>query len=102
VRRKRYHPKAEIEIIEAASYLERQRPEYGEKFLDEIDEAIESLLKDPFVWNIQFRVYRKYTTSQFKYQIWYRVTDDEVYIFAVAHPSRRPGYWRKRISDEQR
>jgi toxin ParE1/3/4 len=102
VKRKRYHPAADNEVTEAACYLEKQRSGYAEKFLSEIDLCITKLMKDPLVWGIRNAGYRKYTTPRFKYQIWYRVTDDEIYIAAVAHPSRRPGYWKERISDEQR
>jgi toxin ParE1/3/4 len=102
VRKQRYHPKAESEVIEAASYIEHERPGYGGMFLSEVDEAVSRLAMDPFLWPIRFGGYRKYTIPHFKHQIWYRATDDEIYIAAVAHPSRKPDYWKKRISDEQR
>jgi toxin ParE1/3/4 len=97
VKRKRYHPEADLEITEAAEFLERRRHEAGEKFLREIEDAIERLQREPNLWRVRPGSVRKYTTRNYKYQIWYQVTENEIYIIAVAHPSRKPGYWRKRI-----
>jgi toxin ParE1/3/4 len=35
-------------------------------------------------------------TDRFPYQIVYRISGDSVWIVAVMHQSRRPGYWKKR------
>ena len=40
--------------------------------------------------------FRKRIVSGFPYNIIYRVWQDYIYLVAVAHHSRRPGYWRKR------
>jgi toxin ParE1/3/4 len=34
--------------------------------------------------------------NRFPYTVLYRVKNDEIFVTAVAHHSRRPGYWRRR------
>jgi len=40
---------------------------------------------------------RKFLLARFPYSVYYLSRDDEVLILAVAHGSRRPGYWRHRL-----
>lgn len=41
--------------------------------------------------------HRKRIVPGFLYNIIYRVWEDYVYVVAVAHQHRHPGYWRQRI-----
>lgn len=40
--------------------------------------------------------YRRVLTTRFPYALIHRTPPDEIVIVAVAHTSRRPGYWRDR------
>jgi plasmid stabilization system protein ParE len=40
---------------------------------------------------------RRLLVPRFPYGLLYRVEDERIFIVAVAHFSRRPGYWRSRI-----
>jgi toxin ParE1/3/4 len=102
VRSVRTHPEADREIIEGARYLEFQREECGNAFLDEVFESFVRLCRDPELWSIQLHGFRKYVVQRFGYLIWYRESGEEIYIIAVHHSSRKPGYWKDRILDEQR
>jgi hypothetical protein len=42
--------------------------------------------------------FRKRIVSGFPYNIIYRVWEDYIYLVAIAHQHRRPGYWRNRSS----
>ncbi len=37
--------------------------------------------------------------ERFHYDVIYIVRDDEVLVVAVAHQRRKPGYWRRRLTD---
>jgi len=39
---------------------------------------------------------RSWLLTRFPYRLIYRVRDEDVYIVAIAHTSRRPGYWQNR------
>jgi hypothetical protein len=34
--------------------------------------------------------------NRFPYNVVYRIRDDDIYVVAVAHTSRRPNYWKDR------
>jgi toxin ParE1/3/4 len=40
--------------------------------------------------------HRQYLVDGFPYRLIYRERVDDLYIVAVAHASRRPGYWKRR------
>lgn len=42
---------------------------------------------------------RRVLLKNFPLYIPYQVLDDEIYILAVAHAARRPGYWRRRLQE---
>ncbi|MBI5948030.1 MAG: type II toxin-antitoxin system RelE/ParE family toxin [Chloroflexi bacterium] len=42
---------------------------------------------------------RRVVVSGYPYVIVYRLRGDELLVVAVAHTSRKPGYWRARLSD---
>jgi len=97
VRTVRNHPEVEEEVAAAAEYIEHERAGYGEMFLDEIAAARALIGEDPNRWAFKTFGFRRYVTERFKYLIWYREQDGEVFVIAVHHPSRRPGYWKDRI-----
>ncbi|HEX4953384.1 MAG TPA: hypothetical protein VF017_08330 [Thermoanaerobaculia bacterium] len=39
---------------------------------------------------------RRLVLNRFPYSLFYTADSEEIRIFAVAHHSRRPGYWRHR------
>jgi toxin ParE1/3/4 len=42
---------------------------------------------------------RRARLKKFPIMILYQVLDDEIDVFAVAHTSQNPGYWRSRLKD---
>ena len=42
---------------------------------------------------------QRYVLSEFPYSIIYAQLDEIVFVLAVAHASRRPGYWLNRLRD---
>jgi toxin ParE1/3/4 len=41
-------------------------------------------------------VSRQLNVRRFPYKVVYRVREDHIYVIAIAHARRRPGYWRGR------
>jgi hypothetical protein len=41
----------------------------------------------------------RYVMKRFPFVVVYRVTTDRIEIIAVAHGSRKPGYWKKRLAN---
>ena|SRR3989337_286381 len=95
-----YHPDAESELIEAASFYERRLPGLGVEFLDQVDTAIAAILEAPKRWRIVEGDIRRFPMKRFPYGIYYRIHDDTVRILVIKHHSRHPDYWKYRKGNE--
>ena len=40
---------------------------------------------------------RQMAVHGFPYRVVYRIREDDLYVVAIAHTSRRPGYWTNRL-----
>ena len=92
----RFHPSARAELLAAVAYYERQLPGLGERFLAETEARATRLLDHPQAAPVVRADLRRAALAQFPYGLIYRSTVDELWIIAVAHRRRRPGYWRDR------
>ena len=92
-----FHPEAELELIEAAVYYDKQAPGLGERFESEIRYATDLLLDQPEIGLLADPDLRKFILTRFPFTLYYSVTADVLHIEAVAHQSRRPGYWKSRV-----
>ena len=45
------------------------------------------------------RGFRRVLTNRFPYAVIYVERDTDLFVIAVAHTSRRPGYWKERLAD---
>jgi len=77
-------------------YQEQAGTALSQAFLDEFEFAVNSLLQHPRLGPTWRNRKRRLLMSRFPYSIIYIIADDEIRIFAVAHHSRHPAYWRKR------
>jgi plasmid stabilization system protein ParE len=91
------HPNATEELIESAQYLNKATPGQGDRFLDEFFKVLKRIGEYPESgFRISGRV-RGAKVSVFRYNVIYRPEQSRIYIIAVAHQRRKPGYWRGRI-----
>jgi hypothetical protein len=88
---------AETELTEAAEYYNAQQSGLGKIFLDAVREAETHIRRYPERWAFYRNPIRSYRVSPFPYRILYRELGDRIQIVAVAHLSRRPGYWKGRL-----
>jgi toxin ParE1/3/4 len=77
--------------------LSERSPAVAQRFIADVDEAIQLLLRFPRLGSPLPRELRRFLLKVFPYRIIYRVQGEEIVVYAVAHVRRRPGYWRKRI-----
>lgn len=85
-----FHPAFEVELIEAARYLEQQRGDFGSQFLDEAEAAIEAIIRVPETLRPWRGDIRRFVFVRFRYTIRYRVRRDEglVEFLSIVHTSR--------------
>jgi len=91
-----FHLDAADELSAAAQYYEEQQDRLGRRFLDSIDEALSFLKKNPEVWHPDERGRRKQRVKRFPYLIIYKYERGRVWVLAIAHAKRKPGYWKER------
>lgn len=92
----RFHHEADQELTEAQAWYRKRSEVAAQAFALEIDHAIRSIADAPLRWPHGLRGERRFVLDRFPYTLLYRVRADHIFITAVAHQSRRPGYWRHR------
>ena len=85
------------ELREATLHYERKEPGPGRKFLDEIDDTIDRILRFTRAWQPLSARTRRCRTHRFPFGILYQVRSDEILITAVMDLRRDPRYWRDLI-----
>ncbi len=91
-----FHTNAAEELRAAAAYYEGREGGLGEQFLDEVEQGLQRIQQFPRLWAIYEGDYRRYLLKRFPFGLIYRIDLEQIFIIAVAHLQRRPGYWRSR------
>lgn len=97
----RLHRRAADEIREAAEWYAARGERLDERFIQAIREAMTRIENDPTqsakleTLPSKERI-RRFLLPDFPYLIIYEEFDEEIFVYAVAHASRRPHYWRRR------
>jgi toxin ParE1/3/4 len=92
-----YHPDALVEYADAALYYEERVPGLGAQFTAEVEAAIAAVLAAPDRWRPIEEDVRRYLVHRFPYGLLYTIEPDQVFVVALMHLSREPGYWRHRV-----
>ena len=97
MRRIEFHPEAEDEFTSAAQFYERQTEGLGLDFITTVQRTYERLLESPASGPPFGRRLRRLLVPKFPFGLLYRVEPERIYIIAVMHLHRQPGYWRSRL-----
>jgi len=92
-----FHPEAEQEFLAGAARYESDVTGLGERFGEEIYRVIQLLLDNPELGARLDPELRHFVLRRFPFSVVYAVTSELLYIVAVAHGSREPGYWQSRV-----
>jgi toxin ParE1/3/4 len=92
-----FHPQASQEYTQAAEYYAAIAPELGGRFYDEIERLIQQVRRQPERFLRVSPQARRALARKFPYSVVYLDQPERVWIVAVMHAKRRPGYWRKRL-----
>jgi len=94
-----FHPEAEHDLYEAALRYEAEVRGLGRRFGDEVIRVVGLLREHPDMGARLDDDLRHFVLRRFPFSVVYAATPDLVYIVAVAHGSREPGYWQSRVQD---
>lgn len=92
-----FHPDIQQEIKEGYQWYESKSNELGEDFISELEAAFQIIKELPNTWPVISKNFRRFLLNRFPYGVIYQIKKNEIYIVAVMHLSRKPGYWMKRI-----
>ena len=92
-----YSEEAEEELVSALNYYRAEaRLGAAEKFIERVDQAIESILRNPEGCPAFGRRIRRQRVWSFPYDLLFRFENNLVTIVAVAHHSRESAFWKHR------
>ena len=92
-----FHRLAAREYRSARDWYAEHSPNVAEQFQIAVDRAVERIGAEPDALPRLGINYRRVRVSRFPYVLVFRgLTPKTVMVVAVAHTSRRPGYWRRR------
>jgi plasmid stabilization system protein ParE len=91
------HPAAVAEAKDAALWYRQHNSQAAERFLLEYEEALDKIHDAPDRWPPYSHATRRVKTPSFPFLIVYKATESRIQVLAVAHGSRRPGYWKDRL-----
>ena len=91
-------PEAEAELRDAAAFYAREiSPATAIKFLTVFEEKASLISRFPGLGTPTSKGRKLFPVGRFSYSFLYRDEGGNIRISAVAHHSRRPGYWDGRV-----
>ena len=93
----RFHPEIACEVKSSYSWYQEQAQGLGDDFLDELESAYQAIAELPDTWPLFQDGFRRHLLARFPFSVIYRKHEDSIFVVAVMHNSRRPGYWLARI-----
>ena len=91
-----FHPDAEVEFVESIDYYESCDTGLGYDFSLEVFSSIEAIVQYPLAWPTIELDIRRCLVNRFPFGILYAIEDQKIFILAVMHLHRQPGYWHDR------
>jgi len=99
--RVRFHPAAAAEVERAQAWYEDPSLLAAAGFLQERTRAIQRMRIAPERHAVAEHGTRRIVLEQYPFSVFYVTRREEIFVIAVAHQKRRPGYWadRTRLSE---
>jgi plasmid stabilization system protein ParE len=97
VKRASFVAAARREFLAEVIYYNKERPGLGERFAASVEEAAARAVAFPLAGSVATKNTRRVFLKDFPFAVVYRPDPDGIVIFALAHHSRRPGYWQSRV-----
>lgn len=91
-----FHPNAAQEARDAAARYEGLRAGLGDDFRAELEAALVRVRQNPQLYAAEWGSIRVCPLHRFPYLVFYEELTDRIWVAAVGHHGRRPGYWARR------
>ena len=90
------HPEASNELIFAKKWYEEKSEGLGNLFYNEINNAVETIIKAPYTWPSYIDGTHRFVLRRFPFALIFFINNDLIQIIAFMHFKRKPNYWKKR------
>ena len=90
-------PEAREELGTATAYYDGESPGLGDRFLGSVEQVVNRIAAFPEQGSPFLGGTRRVVLRRFPFSVVYLQEAERVLVVAVAHTSRRPGYWRDRF-----
>jgi plasmid stabilization system protein ParE len=94
MKKARFVPAARREFLTEATYYNEVRPNLGSEFIAAVEAAIVRALRFPLSGSPSSAETYRVFVKGFPFSIFYRPDNNGILIFAIAHSSRKPNYWK--------
>jgi len=97
------HPEASAELDAEVAWYEARDIGLGARFESVVYRLIDDLLTWPesgAIWTDAHPtlIVRSYGVPEFPHRVVYAVSGTQLFVVAIAHNKRKPGYWRDRLN----
>ena len=79
-----------------AYYTTKADKKLGLAFVAEFDRVVDLIIGNPEIGRVFRGNIRRFVMRRFPYNVYYHTVFGELHVLAIAHQSRRPGYWSAR------
>lgn len=97
MRRARFVAAARREFLAEVVYYNKESADLGARFTAAVEEATARAVAFPLTGSPASKNTRRIFIKDFPFAVVYRPTTEGIVVFALAHHSRRPGYWQLRV-----
>ncbi len=91
-----FHADAAREANDTVDYYDDLSIGLGDDFRVELNSALIRIQQNPRLYAAESGSIRLCRLQRFPYSIYYEELADRIWVAAVGHQSRRPGYWARR------
>jgi len=90
-------PQARLELAEATDWYDEQHRGLGDEFLHAFKTTTDSIMRNPFQYQIVHGQARRARLGKFPYGLIYLVSSSEIVIVSCTHDRRDPKRWQRRL-----
>jgi plasmid stabilization system protein ParE len=91
---------ARRDLDESLEWYAARSPMAAARFVSAIERTLVGIATDPGRFSPVDDTHRQCPVKRFPFRVVFRVAGNRVVIVAIAHASRRPGYWQRRSKPE--
>lgn len=92
-----FHEGAVADVKSAVAWYQERSSEASRDFIEEMRLAVETIRNAPKRWPLGKSNTRRFLLWRFPFAVIYSESKSSITVWAVAHGSRRPEYWKRRV-----